>query len=130
MYLINTVACPFLKVRDEIEQLLDDDGDMAEMYLTDKLLAQQEDSVSPSSPDHGFGSVSPSGYSHAPSTLPPFNLEDPTLQSDGKVSDGEDEYVYYLGLSLSVPSGLEIFFRFILYWLLDVARCESNQPEN
>nr|XP_043624832.1 magnesium transporter MRS2-3-like isoform X3 [Erigeron canadensis] len=25
------------KVRDELEQLLDDDGDMAEMYLTDKL---------------------------------------------------------------------------------------------
>eukprot|EP00249_Psilotum_nudum_P011529 c23225_g1_i1 orf=230-1561(+) len=29
------------KVRDEIEQLLDDDGDMAEMYLTNKLLEQQ-----------------------------------------------------------------------------------------
>lgn len=30
-----------LKVRDEIEQLLDDDGDMAEMYLTEKMLRQQ-----------------------------------------------------------------------------------------
>ncbi|ONK74585.1 uncharacterized protein A4U43_C03F8000 [Asparagus officinalis] len=28
------------KVRDELEQLLDDDDDMAEMYLTDKLLQQ------------------------------------------------------------------------------------------
>ncbi|XP_031483793.1 magnesium transporter MRS2-B-like [Nymphaea colorata] len=28
----------FLRVRDEIEQLMDDDGDMAEMYLTDKKL--------------------------------------------------------------------------------------------
>lgn len=78
------------KVRDEIEQLLDDDGDMAEMYLTDKLLAQQEGSVTPTSPGHGFGPVSPSGDSHAPSTLPPYNLEDPTLQSDGQASDGED----------------------------------------
>ncbi|EFJ18182.1 hypothetical protein SELMODRAFT_53759, partial [Selaginella moellendorffii] len=37
------------KVRDEIEQLLDDDGDMAEMYLTDKLSRQQLDGV-PSPP--------------------------------------------------------------------------------
>lgn len=29
------------QVRDELEQLLDDDGDMAEMYLTDKLEQQQ-----------------------------------------------------------------------------------------
>ncbi|KAH9297324.1 hypothetical protein KI387_029006 [Taxus chinensis] len=28
-------------VRDELEQLLDDDGDMNEMYLTDKLMRQQ-----------------------------------------------------------------------------------------
>nr|GEV37455.1 magnesium transporter MRS2-3-like [Tanacetum cinerariifolium] len=32
------------KVRDELEQLLDDDGDMAEMYLTDKLEQQLEKS--------------------------------------------------------------------------------------
>lgn len=31
------------KVRDELEQLLDDDGDMAEMYLTDKLMGQHLD---------------------------------------------------------------------------------------
>ncbi|PKA54257.1 Magnesium transporter MRS2-3 [Apostasia shenzhenica] len=30
------------KVRDELEQLLDDDEDMAEMYLTDKLSQQQQ----------------------------------------------------------------------------------------
>ncbi|PWA66406.1 magnesium transporter 4 [Artemisia annua] len=34
------------KVRDELEQLLDDDGDMAEMYLTDKLEQQLDDSSS------------------------------------------------------------------------------------
>nr|GEZ25880.1 magnesium transporter MRS2-F isoform X2 [Tanacetum cinerariifolium] len=28
------------KVRDELKHLLDDDGDMAEMYLTDKLMQQ------------------------------------------------------------------------------------------
>lgn len=67
---------------------------MAEMYLTDKLLAHQEAaSVSPSSPGHGFGSVSSSADSH----VPPFNLEDATLQSDGgQISDGEDGYVHYL----------------------------------
>ncbi|XP_011077822.1 magnesium transporter MRS2-3 [Sesamum indicum] len=32
------------KVRDELEHLLDDDDDMAEMYLTDKLQAQLENS--------------------------------------------------------------------------------------
>nr|XP_043624758.1 magnesium transporter MRS2-3 [Erigeron canadensis] len=36
------------KVRDELEQLLDDDGDMAEMYLTDKLEQQLENSSSSS----------------------------------------------------------------------------------
>ena len=114
---------PFLKVRDEIEQLLDDDGDMAEMYLTDKLLAQQEGSVYPPSPGHGFGSVSPSGDSYAPSTLNPFNPEDPTLQSDG-VSDGEDGYVYYLCGSLCAPLRVQIYFLFLFisYEMLRTAK--------
>jgi magnesium transporter len=30
-----------LQVRDELENLLDDDGDMAELYLTDKLAKQK-----------------------------------------------------------------------------------------
>lgn len=29
-------GCAIIQVRDEIEQLMDDDGDMAEMYLTEK----------------------------------------------------------------------------------------------
>ncbi|KAF5733219.1 magnesium transporter MRS2-3 [Tripterygium wilfordii] len=37
------------KVRDELEHLLDDDEDMAEMYLTDKLALHLEDSVASSS---------------------------------------------------------------------------------
>ncbi|XP_027359627.1 magnesium transporter MRS2-3-like [Abrus precatorius] len=37
------------KVRDELEHLLDDDEDMAEMYLTDKLAEQQVESSSASS---------------------------------------------------------------------------------
>ncbi|KAI7734834.1 hypothetical protein M8C21_030676, partial [Ambrosia artemisiifolia] len=37
------------EVRDELEQLLDDDGDMAEMYLTDKLEQQLDNSSSSSS---------------------------------------------------------------------------------
>lgn len=31
-----------MQVRDEIEHLLDDDDDMAEMYLTEKLEEEQE----------------------------------------------------------------------------------------
>lgn len=31
-------------MRDELEHLLDDDEDMAEMYLTDKLMEQLENS--------------------------------------------------------------------------------------
>ncbi|GMN37922.1 hypothetical protein TIFTF001_007207 [Ficus carica] len=37
------------KVRDELEHLLDDDEDMAEMYLTDKLVLQQLENSSTSS---------------------------------------------------------------------------------
>ncbi|PKU66384.1 magnesium transporter MRS2-3 isoform X1 [Dendrobium catenatum] len=37
------------KVRDELEHLLDDDEDMAEMYLTNKLLQQQQSNGSPQS---------------------------------------------------------------------------------
>ncbi|XP_019059593.1 PREDICTED: magnesium transporter MRS2-3 [Tarenaya hassleriana] len=39
------------KVRDELEHLLDDDEDMAEMYLTEKLAQQLEDSSSSSMND-------------------------------------------------------------------------------
>ncbi|CAK9186836.1 unnamed protein product [Ilex paraguariensis] len=45
------------KVRDEIEQLMDDDGDMAEMYLTEKKRRME------SSP---YGDQSGMGYSSAP----------------------------------------------------------------
>ncbi|GAQ91118.1 Magnesium transporters: CorA family [Klebsormidium nitens] len=92
------------KVRDELEGLLDDDGDMLEMYLTDKLM----EALEPTSPQSsltaggGFGSVmagssphlSPRNFgSHQPSTsaipedptppsssapaLPPLNSLDP-----------------------------------------------------
>lgn len=39
----------FCQVRDELENLLDDDEDMAEMYLTDKLMQQHLDGSSVSS---------------------------------------------------------------------------------
>ena len=38
-----------LKVRDELEHLLDDDDDMAEMYLTDKMVQQHLENSSVSS---------------------------------------------------------------------------------
>ncbi|KAL3693107.1 hypothetical protein R1sor_006758 [Riccia sorocarpa] len=47
------------KVRDEIEKLLDDDGDMAEMYLTDKLERSQVGTIlSPTSSEGGDRSMS------------------------------------------------------------------------
>lgn len=36
----------YLQVRDELEHLLDDDNDMAEMYLTEKLVARSMDQSS------------------------------------------------------------------------------------
>lgn len=41
-FLILRSSCN-LQVRDEIEHLLDDDNDMAEMYLTEKLNASKEE---------------------------------------------------------------------------------------
>jgi hypothetical protein len=38
-----------LQVRDELEHLLDDDDDMAEMYLTEKLVQKHLESSSASS---------------------------------------------------------------------------------
>lgn len=35
-----------LQVRDELENLLDDDTDMAEMYLTEKVAARAVDQIS------------------------------------------------------------------------------------
>ncbi|CAK9211768.1 unnamed protein product [Sphagnum troendelagicum] len=64
------------KVRDEIEQLLDDDGDMAEMYLTDKLLRQQLDEpLSPNSSDTCFGSPTLASLPILESHVPPVDLE-------------------------------------------------------
>ncbi|KAK4791456.1 hypothetical protein SAY86_031869 [Trapa natans] len=41
-----TISGRVQKVRDELEHLLDDDNDMAEMYLTEKLLARSVDRTS------------------------------------------------------------------------------------
>jgi hypothetical protein len=38
-----------LQVRDELEHLLDDDADMAEMYLTEKLVQRHKENSSASS---------------------------------------------------------------------------------
>ncbi len=66
-----------MKVRDEIEQLLDDDGDMAEMYLTDKLLRQQLDEpLSPNSSDTCFGSPTLASLPILESHVPRVDLEE------------------------------------------------------
>ncbi|KAI4375937.1 hypothetical protein MLD38_013749 [Melastoma candidum] len=52
------------KVRDELEHLLDDDEDMAEMYLTEKMIQQQLENSSPSTiseREDAADEVSPSG---------------------------------------------------------------------
>lgn len=45
-----------MQVRDEIEQLMDDDGDMAEMYLTEKK-SRMESSFYGDQSVGGYGSV-------------------------------------------------------------------------
>ena len=80
-----------MKVRDEVEHLLDDDGDMAEMYLTDKLLQNQLEgslasksfdnfSTSPvhTGPSEDGEQDDPSTTMHEPSTMdyPEVTLED------------------------------------------------------
>ncbi|XP_030523143.1 magnesium transporter MRS2-3 [Rhodamnia argentea] len=50
-----TITGRVQKVRDELEHLLDDDDDMAEMYLTDKLVQQQLESSSASSTNEKEG---------------------------------------------------------------------------
>ena len=85
-------AIYLMKVRDEVEHLLDDDGDMAEMYLTDKLLQNQlEGSLASKSFDIHFSTSpvhrgpsgdeeedNPSTAMHEPSTMdyPEVTLED------------------------------------------------------
>jgi hypothetical protein len=79
------------KVRDEIEQLLDDDGDMAEMYLTDKLLRQQLDEpLSPNSSDTCFGSPTLASLPILESHVPPVDLEE-SLLSHQPVSPKHNE---------------------------------------
>ncbi|KAK8455681.1 hypothetical protein SEVIR_4G205500v4 [Setaria viridis] len=57
-------ACSFLdaQVRDEIEQLMDDDGDMAEMYLTEKKM-RMESSVFGDQTLLGYNSTGAAGTS-------------------------------------------------------------------
>ncbi|XP_076898301.1 magnesium transporter MRS2-1-like [Bidens hawaiensis] len=45
------------KVRDEIEQLMDDDGDMAEMYLTDKKMRMDSSSYCGDQSTMGYKSI-------------------------------------------------------------------------
>ena len=50
MHAFSVISCNFtnllLQVRDELEHLLDDDNDMAEMYLTEKIYAYAADQTS------------------------------------------------------------------------------------
>lgn len=49
---ISTNMSCFCKVRDELEQLLDDDDDMEDLYLTRKLTADQPSSATGSDPSN------------------------------------------------------------------------------
>jgi hypothetical protein len=52
--MVTNHACN-LQVRDQLEHLLDDDEDMAEMHLTEKLVQQQLEDSSTSSLNEGDG---------------------------------------------------------------------------
>lgn len=85
-----------LKVRDELEQLLDDDGDMAEMYLTAKLMEEtgnespasnisREDASSEDSLEQGHGTNSmndPASAQHPSSPDHPTSTDHPSSSPD------------------------------------------------
>lgn len=92
-----------LKVRAEIEHLLDDDGDMAEMYLTDKFLRQQlEGRLPPDSPDTFYDPITPTQDDAVTPSDDPESphayLEEPSaphqadLDSDPNVSSRSADY--------------------------------------
>lgn len=87
-----------LKVRDEIEQLLDDDGDMAEMYLTEKMLRQQQEdsqlssaaSSQRSSSLQGDGAMGETSTITTISRYPEVTLED-TLKHRQETMHSQDQ---------------------------------------
>eukprot|EP00850_Spirogloea_muscicola_P010476 SM000062S19862 [mRNA] locus=s62:14894:16868:- [translate_table: standard] len=77
------------KVRDEVEQLLDDDEDMDEMYLTDKLHRELERTPSRSLSPLRYGQATPAlGPAAAPSQTRPSLTESEVGLS--KEDDGND----------------------------------------
>ncbi|MQL86576.1 hypothetical protein Taro_019106 [Colocasia esculenta] len=77
------------KVRDELEQLLDDDGDMAEMYLTEKL-AQCESSVSSPGTDMGNGRVPPDILLEANDSLSNYEEELQNIENEDLLFAGSN----------------------------------------
>lgn len=76
------------KVRDELEHLLDDDEDMAEMYLTEKLVQQLEDSTTSSMNEQ---SVLDDEVVHT-------NVDDNQNPADFSVEGNEGSGIYDVGL--------------------------------
>ncbi|XP_049933457.1 magnesium transporter MRS2-3 isoform X3 [Nymphaea colorata] len=70
------------KVRDELEHLLDDDDDMAEMYLTDKLMQQRLDESS------SFASLQERGDSMDEQALP-SDMDDRRMPVEASLETNE-----------------------------------------
>ncbi|KAL8103306.1 magnesium transporter MRS2-1-like isoform X1 [Apium graveolens] len=95
-------ACTFLdtQVRDEIEQLMDDDGDMAEMYLTDKKGRMESSSFYGDQSLMGFRSIDPAFSLSAPIT--PVSSPPDSRKLEKTLSTGRSRHG-----SMSTESGTE-----------------------
>ncbi|KAL8123107.1 magnesium transporter MRS2-1-like isoform X1 [Apium graveolens] len=89
------------KVRDEIEQLMDDDGDMAEMYLTDKKGRMESSSIYGDQSLMGFGSIDPAFSLSAPIT--PVSSPPDSRKLEKTLSTGRSRH----GSMRSTESGTE-----------------------
>ncbi|KAL0318360.1 UNVERIFIED_CONTAM: Magnesium transporter MRS2-3 [Sesamum angustifolium] len=90
------------KVRDELEHLLDDDDDMAEMYLTDKFELQQLENSSASSINEQDGIVEEVVPPYLENRAPVENLmgcDGNSIVSDTDIQETEDQQEQNIGES-------------------------------
>ncbi|KAK4781027.1 hypothetical protein SAY87_017133 [Trapa incisa] len=95
-----TISGRVQKVRDELEHLLDDDNDMAEMYLTEKLLARSVDRTSSKGEiGNAEADVDDKRYfkskwylHHLGGYSSPLNKSDQGEESDDEITGGDSKH--------------------------------------
>lgn len=108
-YLFTTANNPYLllyQVRDELEQLLDDDDDMADLYLSRKL-------VGASSPVSGYGPAN--WFPESPTLASKISRASRASRASIATVHGDENDVEELEMLLEVVLMLTIFFNFVLF---------------